>query len=55
MIYENISEDFVFDDGRSNKTERGCVRSTSRSSIVECHANCGWVCDHSRAPASSQL
>ena len=30
-------------------TERGCVRSTSRSMRAR---NCDWVCDHSRAPVT---
>jgi hypothetical protein len=37
--------------GRANFPERGCVRSTSRSTVVIPSATrCGWVFDHSRAP-----
>ena len=36
---------------RANFPERGCVRSTSRSTPVIPRATlCGWVFDHSRAP-----
>jgi hypothetical protein len=35
------------------KKERGCVRSTSRSTWDLRH-RCGWVSDHSRAPCFSR-
>jgi|KBSSwiStaDraftv2_1062776.scaffolds.fasta_scaffold250662_2 hypothetical protein len=42
--------------GRANFPERGCVRSTSRSTlVVPAATRCGWVFDHSRAPFWSRL
>ncbi len=39
---------------RDEFSERGCVRSTSRS-MAAIPARCGWVFDHSRSPFWLQL